>query len=120
MRAGDSTRSPYLLARLATLFHAVPPGADAGHEIVVAREHLDRLALAVLGGLDAEPARVLLLFGRHPAPLVPPQARTEFALERPPRAVVDQLAAPPVLDQKARRGPGVERGGGIVGIDDHA
>src|SRR5712691_2641963 len=116
MRAVDSARSTYLLPRLATLLHAVPPGADAGHEIVIAREHLDRLALAVLGGLDAEPARVLLLFRRHPAPLVPPQARTEFALERPPGAVVDQLAAPAVLDQKARRVPGVERGDVIAGM----
>src|SRR6516162_890918 len=116
MRAVDSTRSTYLLPSLATLFHAVPPGADAGHEIVIAREHLDRLALAVLGGLDAEPARVLLLFRRHPAPLVPPQARTEFALQRLPGVVVDQLAAPAVLDQKARRVPGVERGDVIAGM----
>src|SRR5262249_57609848 len=99
-------RSP----RLAALFDAVAEGEDAGHEIVIALEHLDRLALAVLGGLDAELPRVLLLFRRHPAPLVPPQARTKFALERLPGAVVDQLAAPAVLDQKARRRPGVERG----------
>src|SRR5260370_11027278 len=116
MRTGDSPRSTYLLPRLATLFHAVRPGKDAGDEIVIAREHLDRRALAVLGGLDAEPARVLLLFRRHPAPRVPPQARTEFALERPPGAVVDQLAAPAVLDQKARRVPGVERGDVIAGM----
>src|SRR5260221_13544901 len=116
MRTGDSTRSTYLLPRLATLFHAVPPGTDAGHEIVIAREHLARLALAVLGGLDAEPARVLLLSPRHPAPLVPPQARTEFALQRPPDAVVDHLAAPTVLDQKARRVPGVERADVIAGM----
>src|SRR5262249_49506659 len=102
--------------RLATLLHAVPPGADARHEIVIAREHLDRLALAVLGGLDAELARVLLLFRRHPTPLVPPQARAEFALERPPGAVVDQLAAPAALHQKARPGPGVERGDVIAGM----
>src|SRR6516164_9677184 len=86
-----------------------PTRADAGHEIVIAGDHLHRLALAVLGGLDAEPARVLLLFRRHPAPLVPPQARAELALERLPGAVVDQLAAPAVLDQKARGVPGVER-----------
>src|SRR5215831_3256901 len=61
-------RSP----RLAALFHAVPPGADAGHEIVIARDDLDRLALAVLGSLDAQPARFLLLFRRHPAALVTP------------------------------------------------
>src|SRR5262249_61628079 len=102
----EERRSP----RLAALFHAVPPGADAGHEMVIALDHLDRLALAVLGGLDAELARVLLLFRRHPAPLVPPQARTQFALERLPRAVVDQLAAPTVLDQKAPGVTGVRSG----------
>src|SRR5262249_3744213 len=65
-RPGEEGRSP----RLAALFHAVPPGADAGHGIVIARDHLDRLALTVLGGLDAELARFLLLFRRHPAALV--------------------------------------------------
>src|SRR5262249_16591562 len=102
--------------RLAALFHAVPPGAHAGHEIVIARDHLDRLALAILGGLDAELARFLLLFRRHPAPLVTPQARAEFALERLPGCVVDELAAPAVFDQKARRVPGIERGDVIAGM----
>src|ERR1700745_1764913 len=116
MRAVDSTRSTDLLPRPAALLHAVPPGADAGHEIVIAREYLDRLALGVLGGLDAEPARVLLLFRPHPAPVVAPHAPLEFALERPPGVVVDQLAAPAVLDQKARRVPGIERGDVIAGM----
>src|SRR5262245_65346728 len=111
-RPGEEGRSP----RLAALLHAVPPGAHARHEIVIARDHLDRLALAVLGGLDAELARFLLLFRRHPAPLVTPQARAEFALERLPGAVVDELAAPTVLDQKARRVPCVERGDVIAGM----
>src|SRR5689334_12004163 len=55
------------LARLAALLHAVPPGADADHAIVVALDHLHRLALTVLGRLDAEEARLLLLLRRHPA-----------------------------------------------------
>src|SRR5262245_63189530 len=71
-------------ARLATLLDAVPPGADAGHEMVVALDHLDGLALAVLGGLDAEAARLLFLFRRHPAALVPPQAWAELPVERLP------------------------------------
>src|SRR5262249_14897124 len=50
-------------ARLAPLLHAVPPGADARHEIVIAVDDLHRLALAVLGRLDAEAARLLLLLG---------------------------------------------------------
>src|SRR5215475_9683251 len=111
-RPGEEGRS----SRLAALFHAVPPRADAGHGIVIARDHLDRLALTVLGGLDAELARFLLLFRRHPAALVTPQARTEFALERLPGVVVDQLAAPAVLHQKARRVPGIERGDVIAGM----
>src|SRR5262249_58547952 len=98
-RPGEEGRSP----RLAALFHAVPPGADAEHDIVIARDHLDRLALAVLGGLDAELARFLLLFRRHPAALVTPPAPTEFSVVRLPGFVVDRLAAPAVLHQKARR-----------------
>src|SRR5947207_4567597 len=93
-RAHGAEKSP----GLAALLHAVPPGADAGHEIVVAGDHLDRLALTVLGGLDAQPARLLLLFRRHPTPLMTPQAWTKFALERLPGGVVDELAAPAVLD----------------------
>src|SRR5262249_13921055 len=83
---------------LAALLHAVPPGADAGHEIVVAGDHLNRLALTVLGGLDAQPARLLLLFRRHPTPFMTPQTWTKLALERLPGGVVDELAAPAVLD----------------------
>src|SRR5215510_10818741 len=77
--------------------------------MVVALDYLDGLALAVLGGLDAEPARLLLLLRRHPAALVPPQARAELALERLPGVVVDELATPAVLHQEARRIPGIER-----------
>src|SRR5262252_9172943 len=105
-------RSP----RLAALLHAVPPGADAGHAIVVALDHLHRLTLAVLGGLDAEEARLLFLLRGHPAPLVAPQARAELALERLPGVVVDHLPAPAVLDEEARRIPGVERGDIIAGM----
>src|SRR5262245_16649314 len=105
-------RSP----RLAALLHAVPPGADAGHAIVIALDHLHRLALAVLRGLDAEQSRLLLLLGRHPAPLVTPQAGAELALERLPGVVVDHLPAPAVFHQKARWIPGVERGHVIAGV----
>src|SRR5262245_32180830 len=103
-------------ARLATLLDAVPPGADAGHEIVVALDHLDGLPLTVLGRLDAELARLLLLLRRHPAALVAPQARAELALERLPGVVVDELAAPAVLHQEARWVPGIERRYVIAGM----
>src|SRR5205823_319589 len=96
--------------------HGIPPGADAGHEVVIAFDHLHRLALAVLGSLDAQPPRLLLLLRRHPAPLVAPQAGPEFALKRSPGAVVDQLAAPAVFHQKTRRIAGVERGDVIAGM----
>src|SRR5262249_26153613 len=59
--------------------HLVPPRADAGHAVVVAVNHLHRLALAVLGRLDAEEPRLLALLVRHPAPLMAPQARAELA-----------------------------------------
>src|SRR5215510_2811196 len=84
--------------------------------MVVALDYLDGLALAVLGGLDAEPARLLLLLRRHPAALVPPQAWAELALERLPGVVVDELAAPAVLHQEAGRVPGVERCDVVAGM----
>src|SRR5262249_42237393 len=115
-RAARHERPKRRSARLATLFHTVPPGTDSGHEIVIAVDHLHRLTLAVLGSLDAQQSRLLLLLRRHPTALMPPQAWTEFALEWLPAAVIDQLAAPAVLDQKARRVPGVERGHVIAGV----
>src|SRR5262249_60311531 len=98
-------------ARLAPLLHAVPPGADARHEIVVAVDDLHRLALAVLGRLDAEAARLLLLLGRHPAPLGPPQAGAGLALERLPGVVGDEPPAPTRIHHEPRRVPGGGRGG---------
>src|SRR5262245_14456335 len=92
-RGSGSIALPGPTARL----HAVPPGTDAGHAIVVALDHLHRHALAVLGRLDAQPPRLFLLLRRHPAPLVTPEARAELALERRPGAVVDHLPAPAVL-----------------------
>src|SRR6185436_7604854 len=69
--AARATASTHLLLRL----HLVPPRADARHAVVVAVEHLHRLALAVLGRLDAQQPRLLALFRRHPAPLMAPQTR---------------------------------------------
>src|SRR5262245_9120712 len=114
-RAKADFRSPRS-ARLATLLDAVPPGADAGHETVVALDHLDGLALAVLGRLDAKPARLFFLLRRHPAALVPPQAWAELALERLPGVVVDELAAPAVLHQEAGWVPRVKRCDVVAGM----
>src|SRR5262249_16352966 len=116
-RAGRTQQAPRPRSSgLAASLHAVPPRADAGHEIVIAGDHLNRLALPVLGGFDAQPARLLLLFLRHPTALVAPQTRTELAFKRLPDAVVNQLAAPAVLDQKPRRIPGVEGSHVIAGV----
>src|SRR5262249_24818653 len=104
------------LCRALRIFHAVPPGAHARHAVVIAFDHLHRTALAVLRRLDAQAARFLFLFRRHPAALVSPEAGAELALERLPAAVVDQLAAPSVFDQEARWIPGVERGDIIAGM----
>src|SRR5262249_22497759 len=75
-----------------------------------------RLALAVLGRLDAEEPRFFFLLRRHPAALVAPEAWAELPLERLPGVVVDQLSAPAVLDQEARWIPGVERGDVVAGV----
>src|SRR3954464_1714233 len=103
-------RRPLRSTRLAALFHAVPPRADAGHGVVVAFDHLHRLALTILGGLDAEQTPFLFLFRRHPTALVTPEARAEFSLERLPGVVIDDLPAPAVLHQEPRWIPGIERG----------
>src|SRR5712691_9039336 len=116
VKPGNDEKESRVSPRLAFLLHPVPPGADAGREIVVAVDDLHRLALAILGRLDAEAPRLLLLFGRHPAPLVPPQARAELALERLPAVVVDELPAPTVFHQEAGGIPGVERGDVVAGM----
>src|SRR3954471_23834291 len=77
--------------------HLIPPGTDAGHAIVVALQHLHRLAQARFGGFDAELTRLLALLRRHPFAVVAPQARAVLALERLPAVVIDHLAAPAVL-----------------------
>src|SRR5947209_5949521 len=46
--------------------HLIPPGTDAGHAVVVAFQHLHRLAQPRLRGLDAELARLFALLRRHP------------------------------------------------------
>src|SRR6476661_4987203 len=48
------------LARLLRL-HLVPPGADAGHAVVVAVHHLHRLAEAFFGIGEAQRARLVLV-----------------------------------------------------------
>src|SRR3954447_9969382 len=117
-RPGMTNDGPSPSPRLLRL-HLVPPGADAGHAVVVAFEDLHRLAQACFGGLDAEQPRFLALLRRHPFAVVAPQAWTMHALERLPGAVVDHLPAPAVLDHEAGRVPGVERGDVVAGVSAH-
>src|SRR6202048_3573660 len=96
--------------------HVVPPREYAGHAIVIAIDNLDRPALAILRCLDAQPAGFLLLFCRHPPPLMAPEARAKFALERLPGVVVNEVTAPAIFDQKAGRIPRVKGSHVIAGM----
>src|SRR5262249_5351823 len=96
--------------------HAVPPGADAGGELVVALDHVHRLTQSGRGGLDADVARLDAFFRCHPQPVVAPHARApgdRFGLP-----VVDfaGAAAPGVIDHEARRRVGIEPGARVVDV----
>src|SRR5262249_48841897 len=104
-------RSPHRLA-----LDAVPPGTDAGRELVVAVDHLHRPAIALSGELQAQLARARLLLGRAPGGAAPPRAGPSRALARVPGGGVDAAAAPAVFHHEARRRPGVERGEEIAGM----
>src|SRR5262245_66574207 len=88
-------REAHSLRRLAAQ-DAIPPGADAGHELVVALDHVDRLAQAARRGRDADRARLGALFGRHPQTVVSPHARAPGDLLRPPIVDVDHAPAPAI------------------------
>src|SRR5262252_6921640 len=96
--------------------HAIPPGADAGCELVIALDHVDRLAQASRRGLDADRARLGALLRRHPQPVVAPHARAPGDLFRPPPLDVDDSSAPAVLHHESRRRIRIERGDLVVDV----
>src|SRR6266540_6069806 len=104
-----------LLRRLAAQ-HAIPPGADAGHELVVALDHVGRLAQARRRGRDADRAGFGALFGGHPQTVVPPHARPPGDLLRLPIVDVDHAPAPAILDNESGRRVRVERGDLVVDV----
>src|ERR1700681_3020121 len=84
-------------ADLLLFLQRIEPRAHAGHQGVVALDHLHGLAQPRFGGLPAQIARLDLLVGRHPGAVVAPQAGAELALERLPGLGIDGLRAPAVL-----------------------
>src|SRR6476619_3490231 len=76
--------------------HAVPPRADPGRELVVALEHVHRLAQTGGGGADTHLARLDPLLRRHPHAVVAPHAGAPGDLLRLPIVDVDHAAAPAV------------------------
>src|SRR5688572_2358146 len=94
--------SAALLRRLAPK-HAIPPGTDARCELVVALDHVDRLAQPGRGGFDADRARLGALFGAHPQPVVAPHARAPGHFFGLPVVDVDDAPAPAVFDHESRR-----------------
>src|SRR5262245_13126402 len=93
-------------ARLASLHGSVPPGTDAGLQLVISFDDLHRYPRPGLSGLDAHGARLGAAFRREPCAIVPPQARAFGALVRRPGGGIDAAAAPAVFDQEIRRAPG--------------
>src|SRR3954468_20186794 len=91
------------------LLHAIPPGTGAGHQIVVALDHLHGLAEAVLGGLHAHMARLRALVLREEGALVAPDARPIGPLEWRPGRVIQNLPAPAVFGHETGRVPRIER-----------
>src|SRR5262249_171539 len=112
----DRARRSARASRFAFLLHAVPPGADAGIELVIAFDDLHGLPQPDLRALDAKLARLRELLGGEPLAVMTPEARPKRPLERLPRVVVDRLAAPAVFEHEAGRIPPVERGHVVAGM----
>src|SRR5215204_3741687 len=85
--------------------HLVPPRADAGHAIVVAVHHLHRLAESLVGIVEPERARLVLVFLRQPGAVVAPHARAFLALVGLPAGDIDIAGAPTVFHHEVRRRP---------------
>src|SRR5580704_3929722 len=88
---------------------AVEPGTDAGHQVVVAVDHLHGPAQAVARVGEPHRARLLAQLGREPGAVVAPQARPLLALARLPVRHIDAARAPAVLDHEGGWRPGIER-----------
>src|ERR1044072_5797511 len=84
-RAGEGA-----LSRLACR-RRLPPRAGAGHQPMVALDHLHRMAHAVLGEAHAHRARFQAFLFRQPGAVVAPQARADGGFLPPPPVP----AAPP-------------------------
>src|SRR6185369_1978669 len=87
----------------------VPPRADVARLLVVAFHHIERDAVALLGVLDAELARLVALLLVEPVALVAPQARSLGDDLRRPVLGVDGAAAPAIFEHELRRRPRIER-----------
>src|SRR3984885_5136347 len=79
--------------RRGSRFEVVPPRADAGHDFVIAVNHLHRPAKAVGGVLQPQRAGLGAVLLREPGAVVAPHARAFLALERLPRLDVDRARA---------------------------
>src|SRR5262245_58779431 len=82
---------------------AIPPRTDAGHGLVVALDHVDRLAQPACRGRDTDRAGLGALFWGHPETVVAPHARAPGNLLRLPIVDVDHAPAPAVLDHESGR-----------------
>ncbi len=107
---------PRPLLRRLTACDGVPPGAHAGHLVVVAVDHVDRLAQPGGGGLDANGACLDALLRRHPHAVVPPHAGTPGDLLAVPVVHVDHTAAPAVFHHEAGRRVRIEGGDLVVDV----
>src|SRR5208282_1415248 len=97
-------------------FDGIPPGTDAGHDLVIAFDHLHRPAIAVRRVLEPLRTGLGAVLLRQPGAIVAPHARAFLALACLPGVDIDRARAPAVLDHEGGRRPSVERGDEIAGM----
>src|SRR6516164_10828966 len=88
---------------------AIPPRTNAGHYLVIAIDHLDRLTITGCGIGKPQRTRLGVIFRRQPTAIVAPYAWPFFALVSLPAVDVDRPRPPAILDHECRRRPCVKR-----------
>src|SRR5262249_57624487 len=89
------------------------------HALIIALDHIDRLAQAGLRGGDADFARLEAALRGHPHAVMAPHARAPGHLLRLPSVGIDHAAAPAILDHESRRPVPLEPGHLLVDVAAH-
>src|SRR5215475_7554245 len=114
-RQGCIEPSPRLLRRF-TGTCCVPPRTDARHALVIAFDHVHRLAQTGGRRRDPDLARLDAALGRHPHAIVAPQARAPGDFLLLPVLGIYHAPAPAIFDHEARWAVGIKRGHLVVDV----